>query len=327
MFKFLRKFNKPIEVAALDRIPIRDLTKLDVRISFKGEIVDLNIYNVTDIVADRLRTLLAGMTETNLSVEPVSDVILDADRVVHPSENILYVTARDFNKEVDDYVTENKLYGDGYWCGDVFPSTNAVRSKLAVTKSINTMQDEESVYSVAYNIAHMVDTHRKTFEALKELVDKYQYLVPVIDHIRVNHSCDWSIGDIFITPEMLEGYMDAVRPVLDDEAFGRLRENIIETFRLHANGNPENVDYNKPTVPVPAPEDWKKRYYGTIKPEEERRERSKAIIEEIRGSITENDIMQEVGRRKLKAKLMALTDGEIAKAFPEDYKEFQAIPV
>jgi hypothetical protein len=184
------------------------------------------------------------------------------------------------------------------------------------------------VYSVACDIAHLADSQIKSFEELKELVSKYQYLVPVIDHIQVNHSCDWSIGYIFITPEMLEGYMDAVRPVLDDdEAFGRLREKIIETFRRYANGNPENVDYNKPTVPVPAPEDWKKRYYGTIKPEEERRERSKAIIEEIRGSITENDIMQEVGRRKLKAKLMALTDGEIAKAFPEDYKEFQAIPV
>ena len=319
MFKFLRKFKKPIEVVALDRIPIRDLVKLDVRISFKGEIVDLNICNVTDIVADRLRTLLAGMTEINLSVEPVDDVILDY-RVVQPGENLLYVTAPDFNKEVNDYVTENKLYGDGYWCGDVFPSKDAVSSKLAVTKSINTMREEESVYSVACDIAHRADGQRKSFEELKELVDKYQYLVPVIDHIKVNHGCDWSIGDIFITPEMLEGYMDAVRPVLDDEAFGRLRENIIETFRLHANGNPENVDYNKPTVPVPAPEDWGKRYYGTIKPEEERRERNREIISEIRGTIAEHEQMDDAKHIRLLQRLLSLSDADMDKVFNDDCK-------
>lgn len=319
MFKFLRKFKKPIDVAVLDRIPIRDLTKLNVRISFKGKIVDLNICNVTDVVADRLRTLLDGMTEAKLIVEPVDDVILDADRVVHPSENILYVTSREFNKEVADYVTENKLYGDGYWCGDLFPSKDAVGSKLAVTERINTMREEESVYSVACDIVHRVDTHRKTFENLKELVDKYQYLVPVIDHIKVNHSRDWSIGDIFITPEMMEGYMDAVRPVLDDdEAFGRLREWVIDTFRLHANGKPENVDYNKPTVPVPAPEDWKTRYYGTIKPEEERRERNREIISEIRGNIAEHESMNDANHMRLLQRLLSLSDADMEKVLSEN---------
>ena len=322
MFKFLRKFKKPIEVAALDRVPISDLTKLDCRVSFKGEIVDLTMYNVTDIVADRLRALLDGKTDVKLSVEPVNDVILDAGRVLHPGENILYVTASDFNKEVADYVTENKLYGDGYWCdGDIYhPSKNAVGSKLAITRSINTIREDQSMYSVACDIAHMADKHSKSFEELKKLIAKYQYLVPVVDHIRVNHGCNWSIGDFFITPELVDGYMTAVRPVLDNESFGRLREKVIEKFRIASNGNPEAVDYNKPTVAVPAPESWQHLYYNSIKPEEERRERNRDIIEEIRGTIAEHERMTELGHKRLVQRLSSLLDGELAKAFPEDVK-------
>lgn len=327
MFKFLRKFKKPIEVAALDRIPICDLVKLDCRISFKGEVVDLTQYNLTEVVADRLRTLLEGMTEVSLSVEPVDDVVLDAGTIVHPSENMLYVTAREFHKEVADYVTENKLYGDGYWCRDIYPSKDAVCSKLAITKKVNTFREDQSVYSVAYDIAHMAHCQSKSFEELKELVGKYQYLVPVVDHLKVNHGCNWSIGGIFITPEMLEGYMTTVRPVLDDEeAFGRLRENIIDTFRMHANGKPENVDYNNPTVPVPAPDDWKKRYYGNIKPEEERRKRNREIIDEIRGSIAEHEKMDDAKNMMLLQRLLSLNDADMKKVFPDNFP-VQAIPV
>ena len=191
--------------------------------------------------------------------------------------------------------------------------------------------DTLSYYYALNDMAfELAEQGKKLFDGLKALVEKNRYLLPVVDAIKVTTHFDdiWYIDSISITPEMVDGYMTAVTPVIDDtEATERLREKIINSFRKEVAGSPEKLDYNKPKVSVPEPNAWKKEYYEKIKPEEERRERSKAIIEEIRGSITEHDIMQEVGRRKLKAKLMELTDGEIAKAFPEDYKEFLAIPV
>ena len=318
MFNFLNRFLKPIDATELDNMPILDIAKINRRVSFNGKIVELTPLTVVDIVADRLQTLLKGMTDTEYSVMK--------DTPVHPS---MYFTAKEFEKEVSEYVDEHKLYSDCYtYRGVNDKSRSAVLSELNIEYLVNTSKETNSILSVARDIAYHTGKRRESFENLKELGDKYQYLVPVVNYFNVNKGTEWYLNAIYITPEMLDGYIDAVRPVLDDEeALGKLREHVLKSFREAANGNPDAVDYNMPMVTVPTPDGWKRTYYGKVKPEEERRERNKAIIEEIRGSITEHDIMQEVGRRKLKAKLLALTDGEIAKTFPEDYREIQAIPV
>lgn len=323
MLKFLSRFKKPFPVQALDRIPINELEKINARIDLGGEIVKMSPATLVNIISSRVIAL----------VKEKAGVTLDVD-LYCPTYSCMHFAMKEFNKEVDSFAQENKLYGwkatpsiCGGWIEDGY---SALTEKVKVGKSLNAHTEDMTIHAFADLLATMAEQGKKLFDGLKALVEKNRYLLPVVDAIKVTTHFDdiWYIDSISITPEMVDGYMTAVTPVIDDtEATERLREKIINSFRKEVAGSPEKLDYNKPKVSVPEPNAWKKEYYEKIKPEEERRERSKAIIEEIRGSITEHDIMQEVGRRKLKAKLMALTDGEIAKVFPEDYKEFMAIPV
>ena len=322
MLKFLSRFTKPIPVHALDHIPITDIEKIDTRIDLDGEIVKMTTATLGKIISSRVIAL----------VKEKAGVTLDVD-LFCPTYNGMHFAMKAFNKEVDSFAQENKLHG---WkakqsiYGWIEDSYSALTEKIKVGKSLNAHTEDMTINQFAGTLATMAKQGQKLFEGLKELVEKNRYLLPVVDAIKVESHYDdtWYIDSIYITPEMVDGYMTAVTPVIDDaEATERLRKEIINSFRKEVCGSPEKLDYNKPTVSVPEPDEWKKDYYEKIKPEEERRERSKAILEEIRGAITENDIMQEVGRRKMKQKLLELTDGDVAKAFPEDFKEISALPI
>ena len=95
---------------------------------------------------------------------------------------------------------------------------------------------------------------------------------------------------------------------MESEIPNSKRKEIISSFRTASYGHNAKVDFNTPRVTVHTPDEWKKIYYERIKPEAERRERCKDVIEEIKGQMTRDDVLRSIGIAELvdKCRLLAI---------------------
>ena len=313
MFKF---FKKPaLTYDEMDNMPISQLIKTKQNIYYKGAICEPDKDTLTDLISARIKTLVENTVDTILTIE-----------VAGVDNKVLEITTETFNNKVKDFVNENKLHGyqynsSGYFTGYYFEDNpSIIIESLSVHEYIN-FSTSNTIKSSAKQIIDKIEANKESFDEMVKVVTPYQYLVPTVDYVQLSSSSPWEVNGLYITPEMLEGYMAAVTPVLDDEeAANGLRHKIINSFRLASGGNPSVIDYNRPSVSVPTPEKWKQTYYEDIKPAEERRERCKDVLEEIKGTITAEEIIDTLKREKLMDKLNYLTDGQIVKQFPEDFK-------
>ena len=295
----------------MDNMPISQLIKTNQDIYYKGAFYHPYKDTLTDLISSRIKTLVENTVDAILTIE-----VAGVDNMV------LEITTETFNNKVKDFVNENKLHGYRYnssdYCFENSPSI--IIESLSVHEYIN-LSTSNTILSSAKQIIDKIGANKESFDELVKVVTPYQYLVPTVDYVQLSNGGPWTIDDLCITPEMLEGYMAAVTPVLDDEeAANRLRHKIIKSFRRASGGYPSAIDYDRPSVSVPTPEKWKQTYYEDIKPAEERRERCKDVLEEIKGTITAEEIIDKLKREKLMDKLYYLTDGKIVEQFPEDFK-------
>ena len=320
MMNLFKLFFKPIDVTALDDIRLSDIMKLTGRLRDGSKIIvldkdkDHRANQLRQLIADRLKLLIGWSGQAD-----VSTLTIDCCGSIS-------VFDEEFNKMVREYATEHKLYYElSSWPACFYNATdeirpsdiyNAIGKPLAYSYNFNPECQEDTLAGMARVIAKgIVDAHR-SFDNLQQVVLEFEWAVPVVEYIGTYSSGNdelgapvWHVENFSITPEKLNGFMDEAKNILqDDEAIAEWRKEIISNFRTASYGNNAKVDYNTPVVTVSTPDDWKKTYYERIKPEAERRERCKDVIEEIKGQMTRDDVLRSLGIAELvdKCRLLAM---------------------
>lgn len=258
------------------------------------------------IIAERLKLLigLSGQTVTINFRSP--DTVVDEE----------------FNKMVREYATEHKLYHGVSTCSmGVF---NGIKDDLAYSYNFYPECRKDTLADMVKVITKDIVNAHRSFNNLQQIVRKFEWAIPVVEYIRVFLSgVDffdgpvWQVENLSITPENLNGFMDEAKNILqDDEAIAEWRKEIISSFRTASYGTNGKVDFNTPSVTVSTPDEWKKTYYERIKPEAERRERCKDVIEEIKGQMTRDDVLRSIGIAELvdKCRLLAIEHASTAGA-------------
>lgn len=308
MMNLFKLFLKPIDVSALDGMRLSDIMKLTGRLQDGNKIIVLDkdkghrMSQLQHIIADRIKLLIGWSGQAD-----VSTLIIDCCGSIS-------VFDEEFNKMVCEYATEHKLYHEvSSWAMGI---SNGINDTLAYSYHFNPENQEDTLAVLVKVITEgIVNTHR-SFDNLQRIVQKFEWAIPVVEYIRVYPSGNddwgapvWHIENFSITPENLNGFMDEAKNILqDDEAIAEWRKEIISSFRTASYGHNAKVDFNTPRVTVHTPDEWKKIYYERIKPESERRERCKDVIEEIKGQMTRDDVLRSIGITELvdRCRLLAI---------------------
>ncbi len=229
-----------------------------------------------------------------------------------------------FNAEVREFIAENKLVYTESWACTIFSPVawnggyhDAIIDKLTFLNRISGCSDD-CISGEVSGTVRLYERKKNAFEALKKFMEDKRWLVQCVNRIHLSsvedndYNIEWSISDLEITPELLDGFISTVKMVvtagLTDEEAGAWRQHIIEKFRTYAYGSIASVDFDKPSVAIGTPEKWKKDYHETYKPEQERRERCAGVLEEIRGKIDITDILNCLERNKRQLLLQQLVD-------------------
>lgn len=307
MMNLFKLFLKPIDVTALDDMRLHDIMKLTGRLRDGNKIIVLakdkghRVSQLQHIIAERIKLLIGWSGQAD-----VSTLTLDCCGSIS-------VFDEEFNKMVREYATEHKLYHEvASWA---MGCSNGINDTLAYSYHFNPECQEDTLAdAVKVIIKGVVNAHR-SFDNLQQVVQKFEWAIPVVEYIRVYPSGNddwgasmWHISSLSITPETLNGFMDGAKNILkDDEAITEWRKEIMSCFRTASYGHNAKVDYNTPSVTVSTPDEWKKTYYEKIKPEAERRERCKDVIDEIKGQMTRDDVLRSIGIAELvdKCRLLA----------------------
>ena len=307
MMNLFKLFLKPIDVSALDDMRLHDIMKLTGRLQDGNNIIVLakdkghRVSQLQHIIADRIKLLIGWSGQADIST-------LTPDCC-----GSISVFDEEFNKMACEYATEHKLYNEvSSWA---IGSSNGTNDSLAYAYHFNPECQEETLADmVKVIIKGIVNAHR-SFDNLQRVVRKFDWAIPVVEYIRVYPSGDddcgapvWHIENFSITPENLNGFMNEAKNILQDgEAIAEWRKEIIASFRTASYGHNAKVDFNTPSVTVHTPDEWKEIYYERIKPEAERRERCKDVIEEIKGQMTRDDVLRSLGIAELvdKCRLLA----------------------
>lgn len=295
MMNLFKLFLKPIDVSALDDMRLQDIMKLTGRLRDGNKIIVLyrdkahRVSQLQHIIADRIKLLIGWSGQAD-----VSTLTLDCCGSIS-------VFDEEFNKMVREYATEHKLYHEvSSWSMDL---SNGINDSLAYAYHFNPENQEDTLANMTKVIIKGIVNAHRSFDNLQRVVRKFEWAIPVVKYIRVYPSGNddwgasvWHISSLSITPENLNGFMDEAKNILqDDEVIAEWRKDIMSCFRTASYKNSAKVDYNTPSVTVSTPDEWKKTYYERIKPEAERRERCKDVIEEIKGQMTRDDVLRSIG--------------------------------
>jgi hypothetical protein len=316
MMNLFKLFLKPIDVSALDDMRLHDIMKLTGRLQDGNKIIVLakdkghRVSQLQHIIADRIKLLIGWSGQADIST-----LTLDCCGSIS-------VFDEEFNKMAREYATEHKLYYEvSTWA---MGSSNGIDDSLAYRYHFNPECQEETLADmVKVIIKGIVNAHR-SFDNLQRVVREFAWAVPVVEYIKTYPSGNdewgapvWHISCFSITPETLNGFIDGAKNILqDDEAIAEWRKEIIASFRTASYGHNAKVDFNTPNVTVSTPDEWKKTYYEKIKPEAERRERCKDVIDEIKGPMTRDDVLRSMGIADLvdKCRLLAMEHASTAGA-------------
>jgi hypothetical protein len=326
MLKIFEKFRKPVTADELKMMRICDIVNssrclLDKHVSPYPE---HNICIVKDVFEELLHEKLGP------------------DVTVWVNGIVLGVRDDTFNAGVREFITENKLVYPESWACTIFSPVawnggyhdaiidkltfpeqmnggyhDAIIVKLAFLEQISGCSDDRISGEVSGTV-RLYERKKNAFEALKKFMEDKRWLVQCVNRIHLSsvedndYNIEWSISDLEITPELLDGFISTVKMVvtagLTDEEAGAWRQHIIEKFRTHAYGNITSVDFDKPSATIGTPEKWKKDYHEKYKPEQERRERCAGVLEEIRGKIDIADILNCLERNKRQLLLQQLVE-------------------
>lgn len=307
MLKIFEKFRKPVTADELKMMRICDIVNSNRCLLDKNAspYPEHNICIVKDVFEELLHEKLGP------------------DVTVWVNGIGLGVQDDKFNAEVMEFITENKLeYPEVLPCtifaySDAWRYHNALIDKLIFRNQISGCSDDRISGEVSGTV-RLYERKKKAFEALKKFMEEKRWLVQCVNRIHLSsvedndYNIEWSISDLELTPELLDGFISTVKMVvtagLTDEEAGAWRQHIIEKFRTHAYGSIASVDFDKPSATIGTPEKWKKDYHEKYKPEQERRERCAGVLEEIRGKIDIADILNCLERNKRQLLLQQLVE-------------------
>ena len=309
MMNLFKLFLKPIDVSVLDDMRLSDIMKLTGRLRDGDKIILLDkdkgrrMTYLRQLIAERIKLLIGWSGQAD-----VSTLTFNTD-----TGDFISVFDAEFNKRAIEYATEHKLYYEqSSW---TMGSYNGIKDTLTYLYHFNPDNQKDTLSGMAKIITKgLVNAHR-SFNNLQQAVQRFEWAIPVVEYVRTDPSGNddwgaplWHIEHFGITPETLNGFMDEAKNILqDDEAISEWRKEIIARFCTASYGNNAKVDFNTPIVLVSTPDEWKKIYYERIKPEAERRERCKDVIEEIKGQMTRDDVLRSIGIVELvdKCRLLA----------------------
>ena len=308
MMNLFKLFLKPIDVTALDDMRLSDIMKLTGRLRDGNKIIVLDkdkghrVNQLRQLITDRLKLLIGWSGQADVSA------------LTFDCGGSILVFDEEFNKMAREYATEHKLYHEvSSWAMGI---SNGIHDPLAYSYPFNPENQEDTLANMAKVITKGIVNAHRSFDNLQRIVRNFEWAIPVVEYIRVypsgNDDWDapvWHIENLSLTPENLNGFMDEAKNILqDEEAIAEWRKEIIASFRTASYGHHAKVDFNTPSVTVHTPDEWKKTYYERIKPEAERRERCKDVIEEIKGQMTRDDVLRSLGIAELvdKCRLLAM---------------------
>lgn len=295
MMNLFKLFLKPFNIASLDDMRLSDIMTLTGRLQDGNKIIVLDkdegcrAIQLRQLIADRIKLLIGYSGQAD-----VSALTFDI------YGNTITVSDEGFNKLAREYATEHKLYCDkSSWMS----SGNDIDEAVQYSYSFKPESQEGTLADMSKVITRDIVHAHRSFDNLQRIVRNFEWAIPVVEYIRVYGSGTddwgapaWHISNFSITPENLNGFLDAAKGILqDDEAIAEWRKEIISSFRTACYEYNAKVDYNKPSVTVSTPGEWKETYYKTIKPEAERRDRCKDVIDEIKGQMTRDDVLRSIG--------------------------------
>ena len=291
MITLIEKLRKPLHVAVLDEMRLRDIMKLRRHICDGHIIINLDDdivhreHQLRELIVKRIKAIIGWSGQVDVSTLSIEN------------NGLISIIPTEFNKTVGEYTVENKIYRESStWFSGL--ADNVSKDTLVYSYQSNPCNNDETLEAVAKSVIKDIVRAQRTFNNLQLVINDYKWAIPVVDYIRVGTTGNdiydasaWEVINFGITPEMVNGFMEAAGNILQDsEAVTAWRSQIINSFRTAAYGS--KVDFNAPRITVKTPEGWKKEYYEKIKPEAERRERCKDIIEEIKGPV-DNEVTTE----------------------------------
>jgi hypothetical protein len=316
MMNLFKLFLKPIDVSALDDMRLHDIMKLTGRLQDGNKIIVLvkdkghRANQLRQLIADRLKLLIGWSGQADASALTIDSSHADS----------ITVFDEEFNKMVREYATEHKLYNEvSSWR---MGSYDGIDETLAYSYHFKPECEKDTLADMAKVITKGIVNAHRSFDNLQRIARKFEWAIPVVEYIRTYPSGNddwgapvWHIENLSITPENLNGFMDEAKNILqDEEAIAEWRKEIISSFRNASSWHNAKVDFNIPSIIISTPEDWKKTYYEKIKPEAERRERCKDVIEEIKGQMTRDDVLRSIDIAELvdKCRLLAIEHASTA---------------
>lgn len=314
MMNLFKLFLKPIDVTALDDMRLSDIMKLTGRLQDGNIIIALDKdkghreNQLRELIVKRIKALIGWSGQVDVSTLSIENA------------GLISIIPIEFNKTVGDYTVENKIYRESSaWF--TAPGDNVIRDTLLYSYQSNPCNNDDTLGSVVKSVIKDIVRAQRTFDNLQLVINDYKWAIPVVDYIRVGTTGNdiydasaWEVINFGITPEMVNGFIEEAGTILQDsEAVTAWRSQIINSFRTASYGS--KVDFNTPRITVKTPEEWRKEYYEKIKPEAERRERCKDIIEEIKGpvdnEVTTQTILNRMGIAEFveKCRIMAIEQG------------------
>ena len=295
--KFIERLKRPISEQELDRMPICDIMRLRRRICANGTLIvpdgddDTRKATLRKLVADRIYGLLSSGYDGKISVYNVHDS--DYNEIIGCSD-------MEFNSTVKEFALAHKLYRSRSCDWD--PSDwdlsdwdpNLFVTVSAASYGVNPRLSEDSIEDTCDKVIVIFADEKSNFERLKDLVQKYEWAIPVVKRINVRLDTaddEWKVDWLKITPEMLDGFMEAARNHLDAEEAEAYRNDIIKRFRNEIRETKCHADFDYPIVAVMPPDAWKVTYHEKIKPTMERRARCKDTVDEINRGINPLELM------------------------------------
>lgn len=311
LFKF---FTKPIDVLEFDDMCLSNIMKLTGRLRYGDKIIVLDkdkrhrMFQLQLLIIERIKLIIGVSGQVDVSTLTIID-----------ERDSIMVFDEEFNKRACEYATDHKLYYELLTWPDIY---NGIYDTLSYSYHFKPESQEETLANMAKKITEDIVNVHRTFNNLQQIVQKFEWAIPVVEYIRVYPrgkdewgSPEWYISNLNITPENLNGFMDEAKNILqDNEVIAEWRKEIISNFRVASYGHNAKVDFNTPSVIVSTPDEWKKTYYEKIKPEAERRECCKDVIEEIKGQMTRDDVLRSMGIADLvdKCRLLAMEHASTA---------------
>lgn len=290
MIRLFEKFKKPLTDADLDNMTMGSIMDTCRRIDDNGTIVSNPSKSYLESkIAARVKALVEAK--------------LDGKEITVEKSCTIIFSDKDHNKKAGEFMDENKMNEmTGYEFGQLtdWLRPNICWSKIFPNYELRPYGNSTTVTEFADGLAEKYKLAYRSLDELEKIAKSYSWLIPTVETLNViynQHADEWETESVVITPEQLDGFITAVKTVLEDEEANKWREYLLKQFSESADGNPKDIDFDKPKVRTKMPDEWKKEYHETIRPAEERRDKCRNVLDEIMKNITLLDVLQSAERR------------------------------